>query len=303
MKAVDPADLMFFAHAVEAGGFAPAARRLNVPKSTISKRVSELETRLGAKLIHRSSRSFALTDIGREVYEHARAALIEIQSAQHVVLSRQTEPMGRVQLTASLPTVQLHLAPHFAELARAYPKLQLVVHASDRFVDLAQEGFDIAVRSHFGPLPDSDLVRRVLQTESILLLASRSYLKRRGTPRIPEDLIEHDGLYTNMALKPWKLYAGSRKQFSVAPKVRFVADESTVLLNCAAAGLGIVPLPEQICREALRRSKLVRVLPEWTAGEVTTTILTTHRRGQLPSVRAVVDFLAAKSLHAAAEPQ
>jgi len=294
MKPIDPADLMFFARAVEAGGFAAASRRLDVPKSTLSKRVAALEARLGVKLILRSSRRFELTDVGREVYDHARAALIEIESAELAVRQRQSEPAGRVRITASLPTVQLQLAPHLPELARRFPKIEIAVHASDRFVDLAQEGFDIAVRSHFGPLPDSDLVRRVLRTDPFLLVASRQYLQKRGTPAQPEELAAHDGLYIEMSAKPWRLRHRSRKECVVAPRARFVADESTVLLNGAIAGLGIVPLPRDLCAAALKRL-LVQVLPEWTAGEVTTTILTTHRRGQLPGVRAVIEFLAERA--------
>jgi DNA-binding transcriptional LysR family regulator len=194
----------------------------------------------------------------------------------------------------------MQLAPHLPELARKFPKVEITVHASDRFVDLAQEGFDIAVRSHFGALPDSDLVRRVLQTEEILLVASRRYIERRGIPSAPEELASHDGLYTHLTAKPWRLRHRSRRECEVAPAARLVADESTVLLNCAIAGLGIVPLPEQICAASLgrgkvARSKLVRVLPEWNAGQVTTTLLTTHRRGQLPGVRAVMDFLVEKA--------
>ncbi len=291
MKPIDPADLMLFARAVEAGGFAPASRRLGVPKSTLSKRAAALEARLGVKLILRSSRSFELTDVGREVYERARAALAEIEGVELAVRSRQMEPSGRVRITASLPTVQMHLAPHLPELARRFPKLEIQVHASDRFVDLAQEGFDIAVRSHFAPLPDSDLVQRVLEREPILLIASPRYLEQRGVPSSPESLAGHDGLYISMAMKPWTLRHHRRKPCEVAPIPRFVADESTVLLNCAIAGLGIVPLPQSLCAAALQKRRLVRVLPGWTAGEVTTTLLTTHRRGQLPAVKAVMDFL------------
>lgn len=288
--AIEAGDLLLFAHAVDSGGFAAAARRLNVPKSTLSKRLAALEAQLGARLVQRSSRSFVLTDVGREVYEHARAALIEVESAEAAVRRRLAEPSGTVRLTASIPTVQA-LAPHLPRLAEAYPKLHLVVHASDRFVDLIQEGFDIAVRSHFAPLPDSELVQRRVRTQPILLVAAPRYLAERGTPARPADLAGHDGLLTGPNATTWRLRAGGAET-AATPRCRLVADESAVLLAAAAAGLGVVPLPERICGEHLARGELVRVLPDWTAGEVATTILTPARRGQLPAVRAVVEFLA-----------
>ncbi|MES2939646.1 MAG: LysR substrate-binding domain-containing protein [Pseudomonadota bacterium] len=285
-------DLLLFAQAVEAGGFAPASRRHATPKSTLSKRVAALEASVGARLIQRSSRSFQLTDVGRAFYEHARAALIEVEAAAQTVQRRLAEPSGPVRLTASLPTTQFRLAPLLPELARRHPKLELQLHATDRFVDLAQEGFDIAVRSHFAPLPDSDLVQRQLTVEPVLLVASPAYLQEQGKPRHPRDLAEHCGLLTGPDAGTWTLRAAGSKEERATPKRRLVADESVVLINAATAGLGIAPSPLSICSGALARGELVRVLPRWEAGTVRTTVLMTHRRGQLPSVRAVVEFLA-----------
>lgn len=289
-------DLRFFVQAVESGGFTAAGRQLGVPKTTVSKRVAELEAGLGARLIHRTSRSFTLTEVGRDFYDHARAALIEAESAEGVVRRRLAEPSGTVRLTASVPTAQFTLADHLPALAEAYPKLELVVHVTDRFVDLVQEGFDIALRSHFAPLPDSALVQRRLTREDIVLVASPAYLAARGTPRWPQDLAAHDALLTAPSATTWRLRQGDDDEaVEVAPRVRLVADESVVLLKAAAASLGITCLPEAMCRDAVARGNLARVLPQWTAGSVTTTILMPHRRGQLPAVRAVVDFLCARA--------
>jgi DNA-binding transcriptional LysR family regulator len=285
-------DLLLFAQAVESGGFAPAARRHAVPKSTLSKRVAALEAEVGARLIARNSRSFQLTELGRAFYEHARAALIEVEAAEQTVQRRLAEPSGPVRITASLPTTQFHLAPLLPELARRHPKLELQVHATDRFVDLAQEGFDIALRSHFAPLPDSGLVQRQLTVEPVLLVASPAYLAEHGKPKQPADLAAHLGLLTGPEAGTWTLRAADGKEVRVTPQRRLVADESVVLVNAASAGLGIAPLPLSICAGALQRGELLRVLPRWAAGQVTTTLLMTHRRGQLPSVRAVVEFLA-----------
>ncbi|MGX6571172.1 LysR substrate-binding domain-containing protein [Cupriavidus necator] len=284
-------DLRFFVMAVANGGFAAAGRALGVPKSTVSKRVAELEQALQARLLYRSSRSFTLTDAGRDFYEHARAALIEAEAAQEAVQRRVAEPSGTVRITASVPTAQQYLAMHLPALARAYPRLHLQLEVSDRRVDLVQEGFDIAVRSHFAPLPDSGLVQRQLAVDEIVLVASPAYLSGRGTPQAPAQLSDHDGLLTGAAAGTWRLSGPAGTGAEVTPVPRMTVNESAVLLGAAVAGLGIVPLPQELCRAALAAGELVRVLPDWTAGSVTTTLLMPARRGQLPGVRATVDFL------------
>ncbi|MEM5427416.1 LysR substrate-binding domain-containing protein [Cupriavidus oxalaticus] len=284
-------DLRFFVAAVANGGFAAAGRALGVPKSTVSKRVAELEQALQARLVYRSSRSFTLTDAGRDFFEHARAALIEAEAAQEAVQRRVAEPSGTVRITASVPTAQLFLAAHLPALASAYPRLHVQLEVSDRMVDLVQEGFDIAVRSHFAPLPDSGLVQRPLAVEAIVLVASPDYLAARGVPALPDQLAEHDGLLTGASAGTWRLNGPDGAHREVMPRARMTVNESMVLLGAAMGGLGIVPLPEQTCRAALAAGQLVRVLPGWTAGSVTTTLLMPARRGQLPGVRATVEFL------------
>lgn len=284
-------DLHFFAQAVDSGGFAAAARRLGCPKSTVSKRVATLEATLGVQLLHRTSRRFTLTDVGRDVYDHARAVMIEAEAAQAVVHRRLAEPSGTVRITASVPIAQFQLADRLPILARQYPKLRIQLHVTDRFIDLVQEGFDLAIRSHFAALPDSDLVQRRMNEEPITLVAAPSYVARRGQPPVPEALSEHDGLMTNMTMKRWRLGDASGRIVEVAPQPLLYADESVSLMKAAEAGLGIVCLPEMISAQAVNEGRLVRVLPAWTAGSVMTTILTPHKRGQLPAVRAVIDFL------------
>lgn len=284
-------DLVFFVAAVEQGGFAAASRRLGLPKSTISKRVAMLEEQLAARLIHRTSRSFTLTELGRDFYEHAHAALIEAEAAEAIVRRRQAEPSGTVRITASVPVAQLYLAEALPQLARLYPKLRLQLDVTDRFVDVQQEGIDIAVRSHFAPLPDSGLVQRQLQVEPIILVASPTYLAQREPLLSPTDLQHHDGLLTGASASTWTLFHPSGERVQTRPNPALVANESTVLVNAAIAALGITCLPDRMCHDALSSAKLVHVLPEWNAGTVTTTLVMPHRRGQLPAVRTTVEFL------------
>ncbi|GLQ53099.1 LysR substrate-binding domain-containing protein [Devosia nitrariae] len=284
-------DLALFVQVIDHRGFAAAARALGQPKSTLSKRVAELEKSLGAQLIHRTSRRFIVTDMGQDFYRHASAMLIEAEAAEEVVRGRQAEPSGPVRMTCSVPTAQLQLAEALPDLARAYPKLEILLDATDRFVDLVQEGYDIAIRAHFSPLPDSDLIQRKLATDEIVLVASPAYLSERGKPRSPADLADHDGLLMHQPGAAWELIAAHGEVASARPRPVFYANESVVLLSATRRGLGIVPLPSRFARGYIADGSLERVLPGWTAGRVTTTILTPHRRGQLPSVKAVITFL------------
>jgi DNA-binding transcriptional LysR family regulator len=285
-------DLSHFAHVVTHGGFAPAARRTGIPKSTLAKRVAALEAALGARLIQRSSRRFVVTDLGQEVYRHAAAMVIEAESAAAVVQGRVAEPSGLVRITASVPTAQLSLAAPLLELARTYPKLRVALHTTDRFVDLVQEGIDIAVRDHFAPLPDSGLVQRRVCSDPIYLVAAPDYVARHGAPSTPAALDTHAGLMTSAAQSVWRLEDADGAAAEARPQPRLAADESQVLLRAACGGLGIACLPRRLCGPMLGNGELVRVLPTWTAGTVTTTLLMPHRRGQLPAVRAVADALA-----------
>ena len=291
MGVLDLNDLRVFVQVVDAGGFAAAARRVGAPKSTLSKRVAELEASLGARLIHRTSRRFTLTDVGRDFCDRARAAISEAAAAEAVVRRRLSEPVGTVRITASVPTAQFQLAEVLPRLVRAYPKIDVHVHVTDRFVDLVQEGFDIALRSHFSPLPDSELLQKQLVTEPIVLVAAPAYLARRGTPERPLDLNYHDGLTTGPFSRLWRLQNEAGERAETTPRPSLVADESIILSKAAIAGLGIACLPASMVRASIESGELSLVLPGWYAGKVTTTLLSPHRGRQLPAVRAVIDFL------------
>ena len=288
-------DLSIFVHAVEQGSFAAAGRRLGMPKSTISKRIGELEARLGARLIHRTSRSFSLTELGRDFFEHARASVIEAENAETIVRTRLGEPSGTVRLTTSVPTAQFTLAPHLDALRVRHPKILLSLHVTDRFVDIVQEGFDLAIRSHQQPLPDSALVQRRMAVHDFVVVAAPAYLEEHGRPGRPDDLAHHAAIVANPAETFWRMQAADGAMALAPVKPVMAADEPFVLLKAAAAGIGVTVLPTSVCAAAIEDGTLVRLLPDWTAGQITTTILIPHRRGQLPSVRAVVDFLIARA--------
>lgn len=284
-------DLYYFVLVVDHGGFAAASRLSGVPKSTLAKRVAALEADMGVRLIHRTSRRFTVTELGQDFYRHAAAMLIEAEAAENVVKGRLAEPSGVVRITASIPTAQHALAEPLLELAGRYPRLRIALHATDRFVDLVQEGFDIAVRDHFAPLPDSGLVQRRVGSDPVHLVAAPGYVERRGAPRHPRELAHHEGLLTYASTGTWLLESETGEKAEGRPVSRLAADESSVLLRAARAGFGIACLPLKLCRADLDSGTLVKILPGWTAGQVTTSLLMPHRRGQLPSVRAVADLL------------
>tara|TARA_R110002020_G_scaffold184947_2_gene382301 strand:+ start:21921 stop:22805 length:885 start_codon:yes stop_codon:yes gene_type:complete len=283
-------DLQVFVQVVDHGGFTATSRALDLPKQTLSKRVAELERRAGVRLIQRTSRSFAVTELGRELYRHAAAMVIEAEAAENVILGRLAEPSGSVRITASVPTAQTRLAPLLPRVATAYPKIRIVLHASDRFVDIVQEGYDIALRTHFAPLPDSDLVQRRVSTEYFWLVGSPSYLRDRNLDD-PDSLAGLDGIFSRQGETGWTLSRAEEGPRSVSFAPRYVANESTAILAAAIAGLGIASLPSSMCEEQVKSGALVRVAPSWTAGEIATTLIVPSRRGLLPSVRIVADLI------------
>lgn len=288
----NPNDLLIFAKAVEYGGFAPVAKKLAIPKSTVSKRVAKLEAALGVRLLNRTSRSFVLTDIGRDVYEHAKAVSAEVEGVQSAVRRRLAEPSGTVRMTVSVALLHFDLTQKLPILISRHPKLHVSVHATDTFIDIGKDGFDIAVRSHFGPLPDSSLVQKRLRAEPLILVASPAYLEKHGIPKAPSDLIDHHGLMGGGTCTSWHLRDRANQTVSVNPNTRVTVDAILALVSAAAAGLGVTILPASYCRHELETGRLVHFMPDWSAGSLTTTVLMPQRAGQLPSVRAVVDFLA-----------
>ncbi len=288
---IDLNDLRLFARVVDHGGFAAASRASGIPRSTLSKRVAALERSLDVRLIQRTSRRFAVTEIGSDLHRHAAAMVIEADAAEAVVRSRQAEPAGTVRITASIPAAQTTLAPLLPEIADAYPRVTIVLHATDRFVDLVQENFDIGLRAHFAPLPDSSLVQRVLRVDPGILVAAPAYVDRRGAPPTIAALAQHDGLLPAPSTAAWTIRDADGGSATIAPLPRFFADDWTTLLAAARHGLGIACLPSALCAADLRSGALVRVREDWSTDGVTTTMLVPHRRGRLPAVTVVADHV------------
>ena len=292
---VDLNDFLFFVKIVDCGGFTAASRALGVPKSTLSQRMMKLEAQLEVRLLTRSSRHVGLSEAGKDFYSHAVAVLREADLAQATVRQRLSEPSGMVRCTAGVATMHFGLSDIIASFLAKHPKVNLVAHATDRFVDIIKENFDVAVRGHSEPLPDSELVQRALATTQIMLFAEVSYLADHGEPLEPTDLSQHSAVCMMREASPgtWRLRHTLQQHDDavVTLNARLVSEDVWTLQKAALQGIGIVALPPYVCREAVLAGALKRVLPEWSLGPATMTALLPHRQGMLPSVRAFLDHL------------
>ena len=296
---LDLNDFFYFVHVVDRGGFTAAGRTLRVPKSTLSHRILQLESALGVRLLNRTSRQFSTTDAGEEFYRHAVGMLQQAEQAENVMRQRLSEPSGTVRFTASVATAQFAMRKMIVDFLVMYPKVNLVEHATDQQVDIVGENFDVAIRAHSTPLPDSTLVQRTLSPAPWFLFAGANYLEQNGAPSTPQDLAGHPSLFMmRKGVAPsWNLRNPSKgnKHEVVLPLIpRLLGDDMVSLKEAARAGFGIVALPGYVCCDDVRSGELTRVLPEWIAGDSTITALIPYRHGLLPSVRAFVDHLAAE---------
>ena len=284
----------YFAKVVEYGGYAAAGRALAIPKSRLSRHVSELETRLNVRLVNRSTRRFVVTDIGQEVYRHATAMLGEAEAAVAAVEFARAEPRGVVRLSCPVSLAQHPLAGLLPEFFTRYPSIRLVIHASNRRVDLLNEGFDLALRVRTRPSGEDGLVMRSFGEARELLVASRDYLDRAGRPQRPEELTGHAtlGFFPESDTQTWELTGPDEETVQVELAPRLVCHDFVVMHTAARAGTGIALLPEMLVRSDLDLGRLEPVLHHWTLPQGVLHVVFKGRRGLLPAVRATLDYLA-----------
>jgi DNA-binding transcriptional LysR family regulator len=287
-------DLSFFAAVVANGGFSAASRALAVPKSRISRRVAALEGQLGVRLIERSTRRFNVTEVGHDVYRHARAVLAEADAIDDVALRLTAEPQGLVRISCPQGVDRL-LAAELPAFLERHPKLRVQVLVGNRPVDLIEEGVDLAIRVRDELDGDGDLQVKIIGRTQRLLVASPGFLEAHGRPLTPADLASYPTI--SMTERPgpdrWELVNTDGAQAVVVHDPRLSATEFSILRQAALDGLGVGFMAEYACRDPLADGRLERVLPEWGGHEAIFHVVFTSRRGLLPSVRAVLDFVAA----------
>lgn len=290
-------DLYYFVRVVDHGGFAAAARATNMQKSKLSRRILQLEDRLGVRLVNRSTRQFSVTEVGRDYYKRCTAMLAEADAADQVVAEIRAEPKGLIRVNCPVALMHYGFGSIFARFLAKNTGVQIVLESTNRHVDIIGEGFDVAIRARFPPFEATDLVMRKLDTIALCLVATPAMLK--GLSIIsPADL----ACLPSIALGPsqrdyrWRLERRTGQVASVGFCPRFISDDVAALRQAALAGVGIVQLPTMVVRQEIEAGNLVHVLPDWEPQPIVVHAIFPSRRGVMPSVRALLDYLATESM-------
>jgi DNA-binding transcriptional LysR family regulator len=287
-------DLYYFVQVVDHGGFAPAARALGMQKSKLSRRIAALEDQLGARLIHRSSRKFSVTEIGQAYYQHCLAMLVEAEAAQAVIDNVTAQPRGVIRVACVPGLLTYQMGALIAGFMALYPEVEVHLHSTSRRVDVIGEGFDLAIRVREPPLEVTDLVMRKLDESVHRLVASPTLMARFPPPSGPADLADWPSLDFGPANRDhtWALHHRDGMTASVRHAPRLVTDDLHMLHEGALQGLGVVLLPTVTVGRDLEEGRLIDLFPDWRPKRWIVHAVFPSRRGLLPSVRLLLDFLA-----------
>jgi DNA-binding transcriptional LysR family regulator len=285
-------DLYYFVAVVDHGGFAAAGRALGIQKSKLSRRILLLEGRLAVRLLNRSSRRFSVTEIGREYYDRCTAMLVEAEAAEQVIAQVRAEPRGVVRMSCPVALINFQFGALIARFMVENPAVEVHLESTNRRVDVIAEGFDIAIRVRFPPMEPTDLVMRKLYESTQCLVASPGLVA--GALSSPADL----GGLPSLDLGPphqehqWQLDREDGQTALIPHRPRFVTDDMAALREAALAGVGVAQLPTMMIWDDIRAGRLVHVLPQWRPRSGIVHAVFPSRRGLLPSIRALLDFLA-----------
>jgi DNA-binding transcriptional LysR family regulator len=280
-----------FATVVDQGGFTDAARKMGISKSAVSKHVSSLETRLGARLLNRTTRRVSPTEIGLAYYDRARRVLNDAGEADALVSSMQSAPSGLLRISVATDFGVNHMSPILGDFLVDYPDITVNMVLNNRFVELISEGFDLAIR--IGEMEDSSLRARKLTETTKRLIAAPSYFEQFGRPEKIDDLNSHKLLhYSNQSAgNVWKLTAPSGEKRQVRTQGWLTVNDGQSLLNACVSGLGIAYLPSFLYADALRQGLVEEVMPDLP--KETQGIYAVYPPGRYtqPKVRTFIDFL------------
>jgi DNA-binding transcriptional LysR family regulator len=291
---IDLNEMAVFAKVVQAGSFVGAARELAMPKSTVSRKVSELESRLGARLLHRTTRKLSLTEAGSAYYRHAVEVVAMADQAERAVTELQQTPRGLLRVTSPLNVG--YLGPIVSRFLLREREVQIELVCTDRVVNLVEEGFDVAIRA--GKLADSSLIARSLGFMQSYVVASPGFLKRNGTPRLPADLERLDCVIFGASPErnTWTLQSPTGEA-RIAVRGRMVVNDFDILHECALAGLGVAVLPVHRCADDLREKRLRRVLDGWCTREIQMHAIYASTRHVSPAIKAFLDHVQREMEH------
>ncbi|HVL72223.1 MAG TPA: LysR family transcriptional regulator [Beijerinckiaceae bacterium] len=288
-------DLYFFAQVVEHNGFSAAARALGTPRSRLSRRIGLLEERLGVRLVQRSTRRFAVTEIGREYHRHCVAMMVEAEAAQEAIDRVRSSPQGIVRVSCPSALLYFQVGDMIARFMAECPDVQVHLESTNRRVDVIREGFDIALRVRFPPIEESDLVMKALAKSTQRLVASPRLLSTLPRPLGPADLGTVPSLSWGFPHQDheWCLDGPDGATARIPHDPRLVTEDMVALRFAALQGVGVVQMPTMMVGRDLAEGALVEVLPQWVPRAGLVHAVFPSRRGLLPSVRALLDFLAA----------
>lgn len=288
---MDLNDIVVFTKVAETKSFTGAAEQLGLPKSTVSRKLAQLEERLGVRLVQRTTRKLALTEIGEAYYERAARIVADLHAAEQVVTDMQATPRGRLRVTAPIDLSTRYLGAIVADFIAGHPDITVELDATDRIVDLIEDGYDVAVR--FGQLPESTLIARKLTAFDGYLCASPTYLAKRGTPTTVEELDDHDKVLflPNSRTSGWTLTNGEQT-YELGRPARFSSNNLGAVRDVVLAGGGIALMTEFMVACDVREGRLVRVLPEWGGRAVDVQAVYPARQNLPPRLTLFLDHLA-----------
>jgi DNA-binding transcriptional LysR family regulator len=286
-------DLMYFAQVVEYGGFSAAERVLGISKSRLSRRLAELETSLGVRLLQRSTRKLALTEAGQLFYRHCQAMLSEAQAAMNAVQELRASPRGTVRVSVPVTVSQTLLSEVLPDFLLRYPEVRVTIRVTNRVIDLYEDSVDVALRVRSEPPDNANIVARPLWRTEQMLVGSPSLLSQHAPPLVPADLNKFETLDTPSAdgRHVFHLIAPDGRRHIHEHEPRVVTADLSTICEAVLAGVGIAALPEMMYGAAMRAGQLSPVMPGWTLPSPQLFAAFVSRQGMVPAVRAFVDYL------------
>lgn len=286
-------DMIFFAEVVDRGGFAAAGRALHIPKSRLSRRIAELEERLGVRLLQRTTRKLSLTEAGQVYHRHCVVVREQAQAADEALAGVRAEPSGTVRIACPVTLAQTTVGPLLPRFLAAHPLVRVDMQVSNRVVDLVQEGVDIALRVRTVMEDSGSLIVKNLGPTHGILVASPQLLQRFGAPAGPEDLHRLPTVAMSAAdgVARWALVGPRGEPFDLVHRPTCTADDLPTLKFAVLQGTGMCVLPDYLCTDELRDGRLVPVLPGWEPPQARVLAVFPSRRGMVPAVRRLLDFL------------
>jgi DNA-binding transcriptional LysR family regulator len=285
-------DMVYFAEVVDQGGFAAAGRALGIPKSKLSRRVAELEQRLGVRLLQRTTRKLSLTEAGELYHRHAVAVREESEAAEEAVAMVQSEPRGTIHVTCPITLAQTTIGPLLARFLREHPLVRIEMQMTNRAVDLVKEGVDVALRVRPTLEDSGSLVVKRLATSQSLLVAAPSVIASQRPEKVEElAALPSIAMSSVDGRAIWYLRGPGDREFALHHKPRFTADDLLTLKFAAMQGAGMTVMPDYMIRRELREGTLVEVLPDWRPRPGIMHAVFPSRRGMVPAVRRFLDYL------------